>query len=341
MMQNEKSPTEVYYGLHFCPGVAEYAEEGKEPYRIFINEATIRKMNPTFQGRPVYVQHVDKVDVENLRETADGYVIDSFYNAADGKTWVKFIVVSEEGKRAIKNGWRLSNAYVPKSFGSGGLWNGVEYAKEVTDGEYEHLAIVPNPRYEESVIMTPQEFKNYNESKELELKKLANSKDQKGEKSVLNIFKRVKVENAVDLESTVVELPKSKKEMTIAALVNEMDKVLNMHGYAANEHMVKVGNAEMSVGDLVKKHMDMCNEMEEMKKAKDEKNEQPEEHEKMPEVEKASNEKAEEEEKEEEAKKNAKEKAALLKNANKIKDVELKQTIDLPQDKLARGRELF
>lgn len=184
----------VYYGMHFYPGVAEYSESGGEPYRIFINENTIRSMSPSFTGRPIYVEHVDGVEenVDDVRKGADGWVIESFFNTADGKTWAKFVVVSERGERAIKNGFKLSNAYIPKSFGQGGLWNGVSYAKEVTAGEFEHLAIVKNPRYEESVILTPEQFKEYNDKHTLELQRLANSKEEKGDGKIMKFLKELK-----------------------------------------------------------------------------------------------------------------------------------------------------
>jgi hypothetical protein len=273
MIQNAKSLPQVFYGLHMVEGVAEYAEPDRDPYRILIGESTIKNMDPTFQGKPVYVDHVDEVDLDRLQEEADGYVLDSFYNKLDGKHWVKFIVVSDEAKDAIRRGWKLSNAYVPKSFTGGGLWHGVEYSKEVTTGEYEHLAIVKNPRYEESLILTPDEFKKYNGEKEVELTKLTNSNVEKEKRkmglSKLNIFKRTKVENSLDLDGLVVELPKSKIEMPLTQVVNELDAIKNMHGYANGDHLVKVGENEMSVNDLVKKHMDMCNEMEKLKDSKE------------------------------------------------------------------------
>lgn len=255
--------------MHFYPGVAEYAEPGKDPYRIFINEDTIRSMSPTFAGRPIFVEHVEDVEpnVDELRKEADGWVVESFFNAADGKTWAKFVIVSERGFKAIQKGFKLSNAYVPRAFGQGGLWNGVTYAKEVTAGEFEHLAIVRNPRYEESTILTPDEFKQYNSKKEVELKKLANSKEERG--ATIMFFKKTKVENSKDLESMSVTLPKSGKEMTVIQLVNEMDKIENMHGYASDDHMVKVGDKEMSVKNLVKSHVKMNAEMEDLKKKKE------------------------------------------------------------------------
>lgn len=261
----------IFYGLHFYPGVAEYREPGKDPYRVFINEDTIRAMGSSFAGRPVFVQHVDGVEanLDELRKDADGWVVESFYNSADGKHWVKFIVVSERGEKAIRSGMKLSNCYLPKSFGSGGLWNGVEYAREIMAGEYEHLAIVPNPRYEESVIMSPDEFKAYNENKIVELKRVANNGE--GEKMKLKFFKRAKVENAIDLEETLVVLPKSGREVSITQLVNEMDAVEEKKKepqLANGEDMVDVAENKMTVNELVAKYNAACEELKGLKENK-------------------------------------------------------------------------
>lgn len=251
----------IYYGMHFYPGVAEYAEPDKNPFRIFINEDTIRAMNPTFAGKPIFVEHVDEVDqnIDALKKEADGWVIESFFNQADGKTWVKFIVVSDRAERAIANGFRLSNAYLPNLRTKDGLWNGVQYQQEVVGGEYEHLAIVKTPRYDESVIMTPEEFKAYNTNKETELKRLANStikKETTGMKA-LNFFKKSKVENATDFESMSVTLPKTGKEKTLVQLVNEADDMEEKKAKNEADHaqMVKLHDGSVcNVGELLEKH---------------------------------------------------------------------------------------
>lgn len=273
-VRNARTMPEVYYGLHMVEGTAEYAEPGKTPTRIYIGEDTIKNMNPSFQGKPVYVDHVDEVDLDNIQEEADGYVIDSFYNKSDGKNWCKFLVVSDKGKAAIRNGWRLSNCYIPNTFGSGGENHGVAFSKEVMSAEYEHLAIVKDPRYEESIILTPEQFKEYNAEKEAEIMRLANSKENQKEKKMgFKLFKKTKVENSADIEGMSVRLEKSGKEMLLSDVVTEYDKIMNMHGYANAEHMVKVGENEMSVGDLVKKHVKMSNaEKERLEKEEEMKN---------------------------------------------------------------------
>lgn len=346
-IENSSQMPKIYYGLHMVEGVAEYRNptvNNGEPYRLFINEETIKSMDKTFQGRPVYVGHVDDVDFSNIQMEADGYVIESFFNKPDGKHWCRFIVVSERGHEAIKKGWKLSNAYAIKQSVGGGKWHGVEYLKEVKEAEYEHLAIVQNPRYEESRVLTPEEFKAYNLEKEAELLKIANSKDKEIKKNkgegMLNFFKREKVENSADLESMMVLLPKSKKEMLLTSVINELDKL-----YANGDHMVKVGEEEMKLNELVEKYQQMCdqakkNEIKEEKKPeneeeKDEKKPENEDEEKKPE-----NEDEEEMDNEDEE-----EKAEKAQNSFKdLKDAEKKavkngfSTIELSSDKLARGR---
>lgn len=250
---NEAKGT-VWYGMHFYPGCAEYQEPEKPAYRVLLKEPALRVMDPTFAGCPVFVQHVDEIetDINELRKEADGWVVESFFNQADGKHWAKFITCSDRAEQAIKRGMRLSNCYLPTKFISGGTWNGISYEREITDGEYEHLAIVPNPRYEESVIMTPDAFKAYNEQKLTELTKLANhNNNKKGDwKMKLNWFKRQKVENSTELDGMCVILPKSHKEISIEKLINEADEMemkKDEAKMAHPDHMVevKIGRAHV------------------------------------------------------------------------------------------------
>lgn len=356
-MKNARVLPKVYYGLHFTEGVAEYRESGKEPFRIFIGENTIKNMAPTFEGRPVYVHHVDEVDMENLQEEADGYVVESFFNKSDGKHWVKFIVVSDKGHAAIRNGWKLSNAYHIKSATVGGLWHGVDYDQEVVKGEYEHLAIVQNPRYAESVIFTPEEFKKYNSEKEVELYKLANSQE---DISMFKFFKKSKIENEKEkeLESMSVLLPKSKVEMTLTQVINaadeaEVDKA-KTDRMANGADLVQVGDEKIKVDDLVTKYLQnkkSCNQDEEEKKENedDEEKKENEDDEDKKENEDDDKDKKEnqDEDKEEVEKKSNKKKNTLDQETKKKNFEKLKNApdffnngpnIDLAEDKIARGK---
>ncbi len=368
----KNSKGNIFYGVHFYPGVAEYQEKDGEPYRVFLNEDTLRAMDPTFAGRPIFVEHVEGVDddIDELRKEADGWVVESFFNSADGKHWVKFIVVSERAEKAIKNGMRLSNAYIPKSFTNGGLWNGVSYSKEITGGEYEHLAIVRNPRYEESVILTPEQYKKYNDDKNVELKRLANSKEGVTEMA-FKFFKKTKVENTLDIEGMSVTLPKSGKEVTLTSLINEMDlmedKKAKNEVEADPSHKVKLHDGSMcNVGELLEKHKAMCDELDVLKKKKagdDVENEDDAEVEAGDDVENAESEDeeakkkalqlAEHEEKEiEEAKKKsneleaakklaAKKKADALRNAHHSSEREEAPEVMLSADRVALGKSRY
>lgn len=176
MLKNEKQMPSRYYARHIKEGLVHYLENGTDTLYLVKNEA-LKKMNKSFEGKPIYVRHVDSVDMERLRETADGYVVKSFYNEFDGAWWAEIMVVSDAGHAAVKKGWAVSNCYSPTEYGDGGVYHDIEYQKEVRNGEYEHLAIVPNPRYEEAVIMTPEDYEKYNEGKQQEINKLKNSKE--------------------------------------------------------------------------------------------------------------------------------------------------------------------
>lgn len=261
--KNAKSLPKRYFGLHMAEGVAEYADMGN--LRIFINENTLKEMDPSYEGKPVYVRHVNEVELDTLTEDADGYVVRSFYNEADGKHWVEFLVTSDKGHEAIAKGWKLSNAYIPHGKKAGDLWHGVTYQEEITGGEYEHLALVPDPRYSESIILTPDQFKQYNEDKKAELSRLSNSRKE-APKMALKIFTRKEADNAKELAGMSVLLPKCGKEVTIEKLVNEADEREGKGMEASPDHVVKMKDgSSMSVKDMMARHESLEKEHNELK----------------------------------------------------------------------------
>lgn len=271
--KTSNSKGQVFYGTHMYPGLAEYHPRPDVSYRILVEEETIRNMDPTFAGRPVYVMHVDSVDkdVDRVRKDADGWVVESFYNEADGQHWAKFIVVTNRGLNAIRKGYKLSNCYTNTKMSEGGVYNGVSYDYKLKGAEYEHLAIVPDPRYD-SKIMTPEEFKAYNEGKVLELKKVANSTSNKGKTmsgSALKFFKRESVKNSKheELASLSVLLPKSNKEFTIQQCVEAADKVESARGkprVANSQDLIRIENEEITVDDAVEELLTLRNRLAEL-----------------------------------------------------------------------------
>lgn len=338
IVQNAKYPPQVFYALHMEAGVAEYREPGKEPVRYLIEEQCAKIMDPTFQGRPIYVLHVDEENLETIQADSAGYVVESFFNPMDGKHWSKIIIISDLAHESLKKGWKVSNSYLVKRTKGGGQWHGIDYDSEIIDGEYKHMAIVPNPRYENSIVLTPEDFKLYNQEKELELKRLANSKDKEEGSMKFNLFKRTKVENSkesgIDLESMSVELPKSKREVTLTKLVNDADEKAMNEGnpaYADLKSMVKVGENEMTVDELMNAYCGLMKENESDVTEDGEGGEM--DNEKDP-VE--SDDKKKQNEEDEKAKKDADEKEKALKNANfnKLKNAANNKTMTNPRDEM-------
>ncbi|MCK5613698.1 DUF2213 domain-containing protein, partial [Candidatus Pacearchaeota archaeon] len=293
--KNASQMPKVYYCRHIEKGVVSYEDE-----MVLVNDDALNKLDQTMAGIPVRVHHVDDIEVENIQEQSDGYVAESFYLECDGWHWAKFICVSDDAHNAIQRGWSVSNAYTPTEWGGNGVYHNIPYDREITNGKYGHLAIVPNPRYEGAVIMTPEEFKEYKESKEKELKELQNTKKEK--KVMIKFFKRVPVEKEID-ENALVQLENGEemsiKDMVNAVVKNEDDdkekkEKMNM------DSEIEVGDEKMTVKELVNKYKNMCK--------KNKKNQTDEEKEKerlanMTDEEKAEEEKKNQEEKEEEEKK--------------------------------------
>ena len=186
---NAKQYPEFYYARHMKEGVCGYGDE-----TVLLRDDTIKSMTKSFNGRPLYVYHDGRTESERintLETTSDGYVTDSFYNELDGWYWAKIMVVSEAGHKAVENGWAVSNAYIPTEDAKGGTKHNVPYQREITNAYYTHLAIVPNPRYEEAKIFTPDEFNAYQDERSQQLKELRNSnEEEKG--FIMKFFKRQK-----------------------------------------------------------------------------------------------------------------------------------------------------
>lgn len=225
----------VFYGLHMREGLVGYKEDGEIAY---IKNDTILKMSPSLVGKPLIVRHPGVDITPEDEELFDGYVVEAFFNKHDGNHWVKFIAVSDEAHKKIEQGWTLSNGYFHSRDETPGQHQGVDYDYEINGGEFEHMALVQNPRYEQSIILTPDEFKEYNLNKEAEIKKLTNEKKE----IEMKFFKKSKVEkleNEKEIGELSVLLPKTKKEKTINELIEIADVVEEAPSEEGKEVSVK------------------------------------------------------------------------------------------------------
>ena len=130
------------------PGIAHYEELGD----ILITKETLNKFIQTMVGAPVIIDHEDVTD-KNVDKLRVGSVSKVWFNEFDGYFYCEGILTDPEAIDLVKNqGWNVSCAYsfqsVPKD-----MHNGKKIDMEFTDGEFLHLAIVKNPRYEGANIV--------------------------------------------------------------------------------------------------------------------------------------------------------------------------------------------
>lgn len=216
---NASTMPKVYYCRHLEPGFVKHKAE-----RYKITAEAMKKMMPTFAGKPVFVGH-QQVPVDHIENQADGYVADCFYNPLDGWCWSKFIATSDAAHDAIAKGYKVSNAFVPTETKGGGRDHDIDYTKELVNARYTHLAIVPVPKYDEAMILTPEGFKSYNDARSKELTELQNSKE-KGKMSIKKIFKnsRTEVTNSAEIDDTCELELASGKTISIGDMVKIVEE---------------------------------------------------------------------------------------------------------------------
>lgn len=249
---NASQKPKVYYARHFFPGVAEYKNE-----RIHVDLPAMKRMCKSMEACPIYVGH-QEVDIANI-QNADGIVSDNYINPHDGWMWSKFVVMSDAAHEAIAKGWKVSNAYEPLECSGAGTQHNVDYNRKILNAKFTHLAIVPNPRYEESQIFTPEEYRKYNDN--LKQSELQNSVTKTG-KSPMKFFnnKKTEVTAATDITDETVVVLEGGKEMTVGELRNSLeasDKAAADKAAAdkaaveaAAKPAAEVTNAKIKIGDV-------------------------------------------------------------------------------------------
>lgn len=115
-----------------------------------IRKETLDKFIDTFVGKPVVINHKSDITEDDIV----GKVLNVWFNADDGWYWCDGIITDETAINLIQNkGWSVSCSYSYTQSAEGGTENNIPYDIEFLDGEFEHLAIVENPRYERANIV--------------------------------------------------------------------------------------------------------------------------------------------------------------------------------------------
>lgn len=152
------STPKSYRTRYIQPGLISYEDEGRGIY--LVGQEALDKMRKSFIGMPVYNMVHKDIDAEDAfssssqitPESADGIISDT-WKGDDGWEWANMLIWDPETKKNIdQHGFLVSCAYCPTKEGPGGKSNGIDYDGEVIDANYEHMAVVANPRYEDSKI---------------------------------------------------------------------------------------------------------------------------------------------------------------------------------------------
>lgn len=138
------------------PGVAHYEDFGD----VLITKETLDKFVQTMVGCPVIIKHKD-IDDKNVDKERVGVVSKVWYNEADGWFYCEGIIWDKQAIDLVKNqGWNVSCTYDFDSDKQPKMHNGKKIDMEFTGGEFLHLALVPNPRYERANIVMNSKAEN-------------------------------------------------------------------------------------------------------------------------------------------------------------------------------------
>lgn len=130
------------------PGVASYEQFGD----VLITKETLNKFIHTMVGCPVIIKHKDITD-KNADKERVGVVSDVWFNDHDGWFYCSGIIWDKQAIDLVKNqNWNVSCTYDFESDKQSKTHNGKKIDMEFTDGNFLHLALVNNPRYERASI---------------------------------------------------------------------------------------------------------------------------------------------------------------------------------------------
>lgn len=130
-------------------GVAHYQEFGD----ILITKETLDKFIHTMVGCPLIINHKEITD-KNADKERVGVISNVWFNDMDGWYYCDGIIWDLQAIDLVKNqGWSVSCTYDFVSDNLEKTHNGKQISMEFIDGEFLHLALVNNPRYERANIV--------------------------------------------------------------------------------------------------------------------------------------------------------------------------------------------
>lgn len=148
---NDSNSPKTYRCKFIEPGVVAYKEHGT----VLVQKPILDLFLNTFIDKPVINEEHKSIDITKpFLEQANGIVKSVWRDEIDGWYCCEFVVWDEATKENIeKNGYSVSCAYDIIDYQNGGTYHNIDYTLEVLNGNYTHLAVVKNPRYEDAKIL--------------------------------------------------------------------------------------------------------------------------------------------------------------------------------------------
>lgn len=147
--------TKTYKVVGFLePGVVRF---GDKNLMIYISKEAIERFSHRLKGKPITIGHIEGITEENAQQYSVGDVV---LCSQPGECIVS--VRDEEAARRIDDGERFSCCWIPVKWGPAGTWHNVPYDRELVEMDFTHLAIVPDPRYENVEVYMNSKSKEYN-----------------------------------------------------------------------------------------------------------------------------------------------------------------------------------
>lgn len=143
-----------------CMGAGPEGKKGEgcdtDGETILVKQEALASMAQSFVGKPVIdLMHKDIEPNMVANGEADGIVTRVWLDEKSGWWMCEFLVWSPQTQLHCESPrFSVSCAYDPMSVNTeGGEYHNIPYAEEILTGEYTHLAIVTNPRYEGARIL--------------------------------------------------------------------------------------------------------------------------------------------------------------------------------------------
>lgn len=160
---NYKLRPKRYIGRFIQEGIMDFPEYNDN---VYFDQDTLKTLTSKFNNIPLTIDHKDLEDIGESRLDKEivGYTVDVIFNDTgiitnkgikinkDNWIWSDFSIDNKKAVYLLDNGWKLSCSYRIKSDAGPGIYNGKFYDKKVLDIDVDHIAIVKNPKYKESVV---------------------------------------------------------------------------------------------------------------------------------------------------------------------------------------------